>query len=60
MKNYYSELKSYLEKKGFTGPLKKLEDIKDNSVEVIKMYNQYMRSSFKKSELKEIIRERNS
>jgi len=57
MKDYYGELKSYLKSKGFTGPLKKLEDIKDNSVEVIKMYNQYMKSSIKKSELKEVIRQ---
>lgn len=53
MKDYYNELKNYLTKIGFDGPLDKLEKIKDNPIEVIKMYNMYM----KQNKLREIIRE---
>lgn len=41
MIDYYGKLKQFLEFKGYKQQLARLEAIKDNSVEVIKMYNQY-------------------
>lgn len=42
MKNYYEELYQYMSNNpNLVGPLKKLEQIKNNPVEVIKMYNMY-------------------
>jgi len=42
MKNYYEELYQYMSgNPDLVGPLKKLEQIKNNPVEVIKMYNMY-------------------
>jgi hypothetical protein len=42
MKNYYEELYQYMSNNpDLVGPLKRLEQIKNNPVEVIKMYNMY-------------------
>ena len=42
MKNYYEELFQYMSNTpDLAGPLKKLQQIKNNPVEVIKMYNMY-------------------
>ena len=42
MKNYYEELFQYMSNNpDLVGPFKKLQQIKDNPIEVIKMYNKY-------------------
>ena len=42
MKNYYEELFQYMSNNpDLVGPLKKLQQIKNNPIEVIKMYNKY-------------------